>query len=570
MKKKLFAIAAMMLCMVMLLSSCSLFSGNIKFKKFVDDNYQPEVDASRTTVEKVDISGNLSDTVENAKIGNVIVLQGKNKTTNRATHTVYNVATNKVIWQGEDSFTELADGDETVNYTLQKKTVYLDDAVNEVICLVIVIKETRTVTSFAKTVYDVTVWAEDGTEVVTFKDVNKSKALDSIWAVADLFSIQEKVYRLSKDGSVKFAFDWSSARQKPTGYLTKAGDYYVDYSRYDYEYSVSIYDNCLNTVLTYSPPVYDVLESDLPLFDLPTHSHVLSNGNVIVQYLVGQDLMAKKYDIILLGGKYNLYTVLLEAKTGKIKELKVDYIIQEVMFGCATEDMGVSKEVENVAIAYPIEDGRVNQSGSAAKLLSIGNDGKIAGALELPISGMTVEHGITAVAHNRWLINAINGRSYIVDENGDVIGEDFNVTDRNDELFLMDNRIYDWNLDVICDLTNENIESIYVMNHSVFFKTKAGAYKLFVNGELKIIADENAASDDKCIVKYLYRGAYMIIDANDPAGTRYEIYNDMGVLLDTIVGGKTPEPYKTTYNGVILLWAHVTGSATDMVYYRIG
>ena len=43
MKKKLFAIAALMLCMVMLLSSCSLFSKNIKFKKFVDDNYQPEV-----------------------------------------------------------------------------------------------------------------------------------------------------------------------------------------------------------------------------------------------------------------------------------------------------------------------------------------------------------------------------------------------------------------------------------------------------------------------------------------------------------------------------------------------
>ncbi len=570
MKKRLLVLTAMMLCVVMALSSCSLFTSTVKFKNFVDKDYTPDVNASRTTAGKVDISGNLNEDAGGDKLGNVIVLQGTNKTTKRTTHTIYNVATNKVIWSGENSVTKIADGEETVNYTLQKKTVYLDDAVNEVTCVVIVVKEIRTVTSFSKTVYDVSVWTEDGTEIVTLKDVDENKVLDSIWTAADLFSIQEKVYRLSKDGGAEFAFDWSSARQKPTGYLTKAGDYYVDYTRYNYDYSVSIYDNCLNTVLTYAPPMYDVFETDIPSFDLTNSSHVLSNGNVIVQYVVGQDIMAKKYDFILLGGKYNLHTVLLDVETGKVKELKLDYIIEEVKFGPATEDMGVGQEVENVAIAYPIEDGRINQNGIAAKLLSVRNDGKIEGALELPLSGMTVENGITAVAHNRWLINTINGRSYIVDENGDVVGEDFDVTQRNGELFLMDNRIYNWNLDVICDLTKENIEEIYIMDHSVFFKTRAGAYKLFANGELKTIADEDAASDEKRIVKYLCQGAYMVMDASDAAGTKYEIYNDLGVLLDTIVGGSTPEVFKTTYNGAILLRTRVTGSATEVVYYHIG
>ena len=567
MKKRLLVLTAMMLCVVMALSSCSLFTSTVKFKDFVDKDYTPDVNASRTTVNKVDISGKINEDEGGDKLGNVIVLQGTNKTTNRTTYTVYNVATNKVIWSGENSVTELADGEETVNYTLQKKTVYLDAAVNDVTCVVIVIKEIRTVTSFAKTAYDITVWAEDGTEIVTLKDVDKNKALDSIWAAADLFSIQEKVYRLSKEGGAEFAFDWSSARQNPTGYLTKAGDYYVDYTRYNYEYSVSIYDNCLNTVLTYAPPVYDVIDSETPLFDLRNSSHILSNGNVIVQYVVGQDIMAKKYDFMLLGGKYNLHTVLLDVKTGKVKELKLDYIIEEVMFGAAIEDMGVSQEVENVALGYIIEDGRINQSSAAAKLLSVRNDGKIEGALELPMTGMTVENGITAVAHNRWLINTINGRSYIVDENGDVIGEDFDVDQRNGDLFLMDNRIYDWNLDVICDLSKENIEEIHVMDHGVFFKTKAGAYKLFANGELKTIADEDAASDEKRIVRYLCQGAYMVIDASDAAGTRYEIYNDLGVLLDTIVSSGTPEVFKTTYNGAILLRTRVT---TEVKYYHIG
>ena len=311
MKKKLFTIAAMMLCIVMLLSSCSLLSGNIQFKKFIDKDYQPDIDASRTTVEKLDINGKLLYPAT----GNIIVLQGLNKTTDRATYTVYNLAANKVIWQGENSFAEIAGGDETVSYTLQLKEVSIED---ENVCLTIVTKETRTVTSFAKTVYDVTVWAEDGTEVVTCKNVDEEKVEDSIWPAADLFSIQEKVYRVSKDGRVEYAFDWSSARQKPTSYLTKAGEYYVDFSHFEGESSVSIYDNSLNTVATYVPPAYDVLGSDSTLFDLTTHTHILSNGNVIVQYVVGQDIMAKKYDFMLLGGKYNLHTVLLDVKTGKV------------------------------------------------------------------------------------------------------------------------------------------------------------------------------------------------------------------------------------------------------------
>ncbi len=559
MKKRLIVVTAILLCVVMALSSCSLFTSTIKFKNFIDKDYQPDVDASRTTLEKVDINGKLFYPAT----GNIIVLQGLNKTTNQATYTIYNLATNKVIWQGEDSVTKTDEGEETVVYTPQLEKVRIDD---KDICLVIVTKESRIRTSYVKDVCDVTVWAEDGTEVVTHKNVDKEKVGESIWTATDLFSILQKVYRVSKDGSVKFAFDWHEARKKPSS-LTKAGEYYVGFSTYSNEYSVSIYDSCLNTVTTYVPPAYD---SGSTLFDLTSHTHVLSNGNVIVQYAVGQDIMAKKYDFLMLGGKYNLHTVLLEAETGKIKELKLDYIIREVTFGAELEDMGVSKEIENVAIAYPVEDGRINQSGSAAKLLSLKNDGKIAGALELPVAGTTAEYGFTAIAHNRWELQALNGRTYIVDENGDILGEDFNVKKRNGDFFLMDNRVYDWNLDVKRDLNNENIDYIYVMNHSVFFKTKEGAYKLYANGELKTLAEADAVAESKRFVKYLCEGAYLIMDANDPSGTKYEIYNDQGVLLHTIVGGKSPEFCASSNDGVILLCVHVTGSATEMVYYRLG
>lgn len=568
MKKNLFAIAAMMLCMVMLLSSCSLLSGNIQFKKFIDKDYQPDIDASRTTLEKLELGGTVNINEMNARMGNVIILQGKNPTAKHATYTIYNIATNKVIWQGENSVTKFDGGEETVEYTLQKEIVYIDD---EAVCLVVVTKQTRTVTSLSKSECDVTVWAEDGTELVTLKDVDKSKTLNSIWTAADLFSIQEKVYRVSKDGSAEFAFDWISSRKKPSSSFKKAGEYYVDFVYHSEEYSVSIYDSSLNTVIAYIPPVYDILTSDSSLFDLPTHTHILSNGNVIVQYVVGQDIMAKKYDFLLLGGKYNLHTVLLEAKTGKIKDLELDYIIQMVMFGAEIEDMGVHKDVENVAIAYPIEDGRINQSGSAAKLLSLKNNGKSAGALEFSIAGVTVQYGITALAHNRWLLNTVNGRSYIVDENGNIVGEDFNVRQRNGDLFLMDNRIYDWNLDVKCDLNDEDIDEIHVMDHSVFFRTKEGAYKLYANGELKTLATEKDGTEGKRWVKYLCSGLYLIMDASDAAGTKYEIYNDTGVLLSTITGvGSTPEFCAKSNDGVILLCAHAKGSATDMVYYRIG
>ena len=76
MKKRLFALTAMMLCIVMALSSCSLFGSAIKFKNFVDKDFQPDVDPSLTTLEKLDISGNLDDSDGVSKLGNVIILQG--------------------------------------------------------------------------------------------------------------------------------------------------------------------------------------------------------------------------------------------------------------------------------------------------------------------------------------------------------------------------------------------------------------------------------------------------------------------------------------------------------------
>jgi hypothetical protein len=62
----------------------------------------------------------------------------------------------------------------------------------------------------------------------------------------------------------------------------------------------------------------------------------------------------------------------------------------------------------------------------------------------------------------------------------------------------------------------------------------------------------------------------MVIDASDAAGTKYEIYNDLGVLLDTIVGGSTPEFFKTTDNGAILLRTRVTSVNPEIKYYHIG
>lgn len=171
------------------------------------------------------------------------------------------------------------------------------------------------------------------------------------------------------------------------------------------------------------------------------------------------------------------------------------------------------------------------------------------------------------VAKNRWEFSTIDGRVFMVDEEGVVLGENFNVDDSNADLFVSNKRLYDWDLNLKADLQQDATELIFVMDHGVLYETQKGEWKLYYNGTTQTIINESQAKEGKRTFQFLDRGAFMIVDETktDP---KYEIYNSMGALLGTITDNVSIPKRKIAENGAILLCAEAEDGS--VVYYRVG
>lgn len=534
MKKRLLALAAMMLCVVMMLSSCTLFTPNLKFKKLIQKDAAPEAEITLTNGKKLDVKGTTSGdySIDSSNVVVFVDNSDSSKTT-----TVYNVATGETIWSATDT--------EDAKYTVDFKKVYAND---ETIVILFVYEKGK------EDAYKVTVYSENGKEIVALNDIDLNTFKANAWAMEDLLCVKDKLYRISEDGNANAVGSWSELRTKPE-YLEKAGDYYV----YLDEYSVVIYDSSLNVTATYDAPMYDSASGVSGYVACP-----LSNGNVIVQYRVYQDIMSKKYDFLMNGNKYKLYTTLIQAKNGKTKDLNLDYVLEGVVYD-GLEAVGLNEKVDNYAIAYAIEDKYVNRNINSAKAISLTNKGRVAGVFEIPAPGVSWTSNFELVAQNRWMLSTTDGRNLLLNEKGKVIGEIPYVENANANFFLEDNKIYDWDLNVKLDLNEQKAENIVVMNNSVLFENEDGEQMIYTKDGVKNLTDKDEPGRS---FTRLSGGAYMITDATE-ADAKYEIYNDQGTLLFTITDSVyTPVVEKTAENGALLLSAQLK-DGTGTVYYRV-
>ncbi|MBE6566395.1 MAG: hypothetical protein E7659_04740 [Ruminococcaceae bacterium] len=564
MKRKLLALAAMMICVAMMLSSCALFTSDMKFKKVVQKDFEPETNPTPTGVTKLDIKGELQDDYHYYS-DDLIIFIDTNESDGLKTTTVYNVATNETIWTGADSESKSGGKNVEITYSVELESMHIGE---ETVELAYITKETATVgDGDVDLEYDITVITEAKDEIVTLEDVDEDE-IDNSWQKADLLCIGDKVYRISEDGKASFAFDWNDLREVPNS-LEKAGDYYVYYE----DREVYIYDANLNMTAAYSAPLYspEFGSDGMDEFSIDgwCNMSLLSNGNVLVQYVVRQDDYAKKYTFLLEGQKYNLYSVLVQAKNGKTKDLSLDYLIQITAPGYIVSDLGLSEKIENLGIGFAIEDQRINMDENAVKMLSINNKGKVVGVVQDPVPNAYLGEGFEAVAKNRWEVYTVDGRSFLLNEKGDVIGEISGSTGQNNSVLLAGKKVYDWSLNLKVDLADEDAERIEIMQNSVVFHTDKDEVKLFVKGEMKTLISQNQADSGKYAFAKLSDGVYMITDKSgtDP---QYKIYNEEGTLLSTITD-KVYAPMVTVVasNGALLLVAENT-DGSGVVYYRVG
>jgi hypothetical protein len=291
-----------------------------------------------------------------------------------------------------------------------------------------------------------------------------------------------------------------------------------------------------------------------------------------------QDIMAEDYDYIESMGKFNLHSFLFNAETGKLKELDLDFVVEDVWsYDADDEDWYFNEKIENVAWVSYIVDQRIDTSDAAIKMVALSNNGKDAGAIDNLIPNMDCE-GLWHVATNRWIASNMAGQDFLLNEKGEILGEVSGIDwdEANANFFVLNGKIYDWDLNVKLDLAEQKCDDYEILNHSVLFETEDGEQKLYVNGEVKTLIDKATAEAGKRDLEILSDNLYVIIDTATEGKVKYELYNDAGTLL-TAIDNAIFAPDCLIYeadsnNAVVIAGMSVPaeGEAAKVVYYRVG
>ena len=594
MKKKLLVLVAMLLCVVTVLASCA---SSMKFEKIVGDGTYNDENPTLTTAAKVDVKGEYKYAE-----GDLALFEDVNAETGVSTYYVYNLATGAVVYTVADS--EKTEGNVTTTvehefeFMTQWDTTWFMVFIETVTETVVEGEEPK-----EEEHYTVSLRDAKGAEFATATDIYD---LDDGETVLDLIIYNEKAYRIADDGSIAYAFDYSALRSVPR-VSSKVGDYYYapieTYSNGPEPIVVGmqVYNSNLELVAYYEKPSY--ISSDAEAVYKP-----LNNGNVLIQYSVLENDMAEDYTYISDGDKYTLYTFILNVEKGTSKEISLDYVVEDVYARDARADYemdywklyGMNQEIENLAEVYPIENERVNMSASAEKVAVMTNKGKINGMIDGLIDNM-MPGAIFHVAPNRWVVLNHSYQMFLLNEKGEVLGEISNVD--MEELmeaafegngvkpyFILNDKIYDWDLAVKYDMHANKADVVLEMNHGVLMENEDDELLLYANGTVTTLIAKDVENKkwSPMLVGMEWNSDYgrnepvfstdgfMIRTEVEEGKYKYEFYNDLGAVvltLENVVLDQNLYVCSADSTNAFMIKATTIpaeGEEAQTVYYRFG
>ena len=525
-RSKLLVLTSLILTVLMLFSACGK-SGNLLGKILVDDTSYTDSTPSYTVGEKIaDLSGAIVDSNRGAL---VLLKKDIADEVGKTKYMVYNIETNSIVWSETQTpklglnvtLDTLYVSGETVSYfTVQATTLNPEDAT---------VKPSITTTLYSAT----------ATQLASVEGVADVKEIE------DLLYFDGKCYRTAEDGSIAYAFDYSTLARIPDIY-EKYNDVYYEL---DEEY-VATYDGNLTFIAKYRLPVH--IEDDGEVTCLVP----LENGNVLLQYGYEADPYADEYTFISEGVKYILVTQIVNVEKGTAKEIKCEYLIEDAynMIQWEEEETGIdTKKMPVYGEAYLIE----NQRLSAYRCVTINNKGKIT---EIgTINGDQIEN-FYLFSDNRWVVSTENGE-YLVDEEGKVVG-DISEASIFGRFFYKDGKIYDATLTAIYDYRTNKQTVKSVVGDSLLMEDTDGRLLLYTgSGDPVVLIDKD--SQKTYVDSYSY---YRYVILKD--GEKLEVYNEQGVLLGTVndVDGYV-SVVASTDNAVLL---RMSTPAGETVFYRLG
>lgn len=349
----------------------------------------------------------------------------------------------------------------------------------------------------------------------------------------DVIIVNDTAYRMGEDGVFTFAFNVDPMAEYDYSIDCKVGDYYfVQNSSY-----TIVLDKEFNVKGYVSIPTYAEYSTSKMI--------PLSNGNVLVQYLVEEPYDASDYDIIQGGDKYTVETKLFNAESGEYKDLDFDYFLygadgiangtiyyddneyEYVKMDFA--DFGISSDIDNLIYgAIEITDKRVDMSSEATVTLSLSNSGKVEKVLEKTVVG---QRGIpTKVCANRYLAYSMIGENYLLNEKGEKIGAVSDSAYMFEGFIVVDGDcVYDYDLNKVVKLGSsdytfvDSVGSSLILSKEVDSETK---YYLLKKGETAMVEISGYKGTVSNTVYY--------VENVSETATTYTYYNAKGESLITV------------------------------------
>ena len=302
---------------------------------------------------------------------------------------------------------------------------------------------------------------------------------------------------------------------------------YPSFDAYNNNYGYVEYDNAIyvydNTKLVECVYVYDI-----PSYYEHCEWYVLENGNVLVFSCIELEDNAVSYDFYTDGNKYDMIYEIVDPSAKTVTKVEFGYFIGNMNNGGGY----FTEKALNVAMVYPIENGRVNQYD--AKTLVVDNELKVLFDATKYFNENIVS--LEPVADNVYLARiAIGGSDYVkalVNCNGEVI----TYLADSAEIYLghvyYNNNFYDFQMNEV--LADYEIWE-YHGNYAVLYKmteTEEGDTKI----ELFVYDGKNLTSVENVVAYYEF--GYITSTSDEETGAiTFEVYSYSGVRLFDYVDG---------------------------------
>ena len=285
--------------------------------------------------------------------------------------------------------------------------------------------------------------------------------------------IADKAYHM-RDGEIILVGDSNNTYAIP--------DFDVEYNGYRYSLTsdkIQVINDRYELVVNYSVPSY---------LDLSASSTILANGDVYIFAILNCDENSTSYDFIEQDNKYDIIHLVVSIKTGEATEIDAPFVVSKLISNYDTEETGIKL---NGDYQYA-EITRINDKTCDKDKKFVILDNALAQVVALPRILKNQTSVVEGKGNGDLIIKVANIENDTVNytanlDSGNVsrfLGEDY--YDWSDNLTYIDGgfvreyfdnysercvKVYNNNLDVVCDLTYVDDYEIRE-NHVYFVKTE--------------------------------------------------------------------------------------------------